>query len=139
MSDRARELAERICRQLGDASLKYRNQSCVEMIEEEVADFERTAEQRGYNAGLERAAQTCEVASVHELGEGATRIKLTAKIRSLIGSSPDTDREKRLAAFALAHRSHYSLTDQIAAEILAAFNESDAKARREAAAKGGQK
>ena len=128
MSDRARELAERIARMNNPEEITPILADALELAEQ--GQFSRTmshmtkkvaeAEQRGYNAGLKHAADE----ATH--GNGQHSVEIASRILALISSSPatDTDREKRLVAFCHAACYHPPIDPK---DVLAAFNESDAK------------
>ena len=156
MSDRARELAERISLRLSETDLvghledgmndergtedRMLQAAVADVIAPWLADFEHTAEQRGYDAGLEQAAQVAEtiVAPIEILPQEnqdfyrGGRNDAAKRIRSLIGSSPapDTDRDERLARwFVLRENPDIlpSLLDHVVKRDLARFRESEAK------------
>ena len=92
MSDRARELAETVIGKWKNLGIRALS---IEFMRDDIAKALCTAEQRGLNAGLGRAAQLIGFAD-ERLFRGERKVLCDA-IRA-ISSSPatDTDREKRL-------------------------------------------
>ena len=89
MSDRARELAEAVIGKWKNLGIRALS---IEFMRDDIAKALCTAEQRGYDAGLKRAADE----ATH--GNGQHSVEIASRILALISSSPatDTDREKRL-------------------------------------------
>ena len=93
MSDRARELAERIARMNNPEEITPILADALELAEQ--GQFSRTmshmtkkvaeAEQRGYNAGLKHAADE----ATH--GNGQHSVEIASRILALIGSPPATN------------------------------------------------
>ena len=90
MSDRARELAETVIGKWKNLGIRALS---IEFMRDDIAKALCTAEQRGYDAGLKRAAEE----ATH--GNGQHSVEIASRILALIGSSPatDTEREKLIA------------------------------------------